>query len=132
MLFRSRMASGNPAPWFEETVTEVMGTEFRSYVEQGGGFMAVHSGNAFGKDGDGVKEYTEFIGNRFLGHPLRCSVHIKKETDHPIMEGVKEEFDIRDEHYQIELLTKDIEVFLTSHSEHVPKRHAVVSERTAR
>ena len=111
---RRRMASGNPAPWFEETVTEV------------------HSGNAFGKDGDGVKEYTEFIGNRFLGHPLRCSVHIKKETDHPIMEGVKEEFDIRDEHYQIELLTKDIEVFLTSHSEHVPKRHAVVSERTAR
>ena len=72
------VTSGNPAPWFENTVTEVMGGEFRSYVEQGGAFLAVHSGNVFTGAGDGVEEYTDFVGNRFLSHPLRCEVILKK------------------------------------------------------
>lgn len=112
----NNVTSGNPAPWFENSVTEVMGGEFRSYVEQGGAFLAVHSGNVFTGEGDGVKEYTDFVGNRFLSHPLRCEVLLKKEKEHPIMRGVEEEFSIRDEHYQMEILAKDADVFLTSHS----------------
>ena len=113
----NNVTSGNPAPWFENTVTEVMGGEFRSYVEQGGAFLAVHSGNVFMGEGDGIKEYTEFVGNRFLSHPLRCEVILKKEKEHPVMCGVEEEFSIRDEHYQMEILAEDADVFLTSHSE---------------
>lgn len=113
----NNVTSGNPEPWFENTVTEVMGGEFQSYVERGGGFLAVHSGNVFVGDGDGVKEYTEFVGNRFLSHPLRCKVTLRKEKGHPIMDGVEDEFDIRDEHYQMEILAKDADIFLTSVSE---------------
>lgn len=113
----NNVTSGNPEPWFENTVTEVMGGEFRSYVERGGAFMAVHSGNVFTGDRDGVKEYTDFVGNRFLSHPLRCEVTLKKEKDHPIMDGVEEQFDIRDEHYQMEILAEDADIFLTSVSE---------------
>ena len=113
----NNVTSGNPAPWFENTVTEVMGTEFRNYVEQGGAFLSVHSGNVFQGEEDGIKEYTEFVGNRFLSHPLRCEVTLKKEKEHPVMRGVEKEFCIRDEHYQMEILAEDADVFLTSHSE---------------
>lgn len=113
----NNVTSGNPEPWFENTVTEVMGGEFRSYVERGGAYLSVHSGNVFMGDGDGVREYNEFVGNRFLSHPLRCKVTLKKEKEHPIMNGVAEQFDIRDEHYQMEILAEDADIFLTSVSE---------------
>lgn len=112
----NNVTSGNPAPWFETSVTEVMGPEFQAYVEKGGAFLAVHSGNAFFGDGDGEKEYIEFVGNRFIGHPLRCEVIMRSEKSHPILNEVSEEFTLRDEHYQIELLAKDADIFLTSHS----------------
>lgn len=112
----NNVTSGNPEPWFENTVTEVMGGEFRNYVERGGAFLSVHAGNVFMGEGDGVMEYTEFVGNRFLGHPLRCEVALKKAKDHPIMAGVEDEFIIRDEHYQIEMLAEDADIFLTSAS----------------
>ena len=113
----NNVTSGNSAPWFENTVTEVMGGEFRRFVERGGAFLAVHSGNVFTGKGDGVQEYTDLVGNRFLSHPLRCGVVLKKAKEHPIMRGVADEFSIRDEHYQIELLAEDADLFLTSHSE---------------
>ena len=110
------VTSGNPAPWFENTVTEVMGGEFREYVEQGGAFLSIHAGNVFMGVGVGVLEYNEFVGNRFLSHPLRCEVMLKKARGHPIMRGVAEEFSVRDEHYQMEILAQDADIFLTSHS----------------
>ena len=112
----NNVTSGNPEPWFENTVTEVMGGEFRSYVEQGGTFLSIHSGNAFRGEADGVKEYTEFVGNQFVTHPPRCEVTLKKVGEHPIMDGVEDEFSIRDEHYQIEMLVGDADIFLTSDS----------------
>lgn len=39
---------------------------------------------------------------------------LKKTKEHPIMEGVAEEFVIRDEHYQMEILAGDADIFLTS------------------
>lgn len=113
----NNVTSGNPAPWFENNVTEVMGGEFRSYVEKGGAFLALHSGNVFMGDGDGIREYTEFVGNRFLSHPLRCKVTLEKRKEHPVMDGVEASFDIRDEHYQMEILAEDVDVFLNSVSQ---------------
>lgn len=112
----NNVTSGNPEPWFEDNVTEVMGAQMRSYVEQGGAFLSVHSGNAFSGEKDNIREYTNFVGNRFVSHPPRCEVILKKTKEHSIMEGVKEEFSIRDEHYQIELLAGDADIFLTSSS----------------
>ena len=113
----NNVTSGNPAPWFENTVTEVMGNEFRSFVERGGGFLSIHSGNVFMGDGDGIEDYINFVGNRFLSHPLRCEVNMHKEKEHPIMENVEDNFVLRDEHYQIEVLCQDADIFLTSSSE---------------
>lgn len=113
----NNITSANSAPWFESTVTEVMSDEFQGYVKQGGAFLSVHSGNAFTGDDDEVKKYTEFVGNRFLTHPPRCRVTLKKQKEHPIMNGVEEVFDIRDEHYQIEMLSEDADIFLNSVSE---------------
>ena len=49
---------GNHAPWFEEGVTEVMPRDFLRYVEEGGGFIALHAGNCFRK-GDAMTERGE-------------------------------------------------------------------------
>ena len=38
---------GNDAPWFDNGVTEVGPKELKNYVEQGGGFLSIHSGNSF-------------------------------------------------------------------------------------
>ncbi len=112
----NNVIAANPEPWFENTVTEVMGKEFRDYVESGSGFLAIHSGNAFLGDGDGVDEYCAFVGNRFLSHPLRCEVLLEKIKSHPIMEDVADSFSVRDEHYKIELLAEDADIFLSSSS----------------
>lgn len=109
--------AANQNPWFEEGVTEVMTPEFQSYVESGGGFLVLHSGNTFHGEETAVQNYTEFVGNRFVTHPPRCTVTLRKTKVHPITTGVADAFSIRDEHYQIELLAPDADVFLSSVSE---------------
>lgn len=106
--------AANPAPWFEPTVTEVMPEDFGQYVEEGGGFLALHAGNTYRKDTQ--KAFSDLIGNSFLGHPLRCPVTVKTVGFHPVLEGV-EGFTERDEHYQIGELAQDIDVFLETESE---------------
>lgn len=106
--------AANTTPWFEPGVTEVMPADLRRYVEEGGGFLSLHSGNSFRMDGG--REYCEFVGNSFAGHPPRCPVTIEPVAKHPITEGVCS-FTVRDEHYQLADLAQDIEVFLESVSE---------------
>lgn len=105
--------ASNTNPWFEKTVTEVMPEDFEAYVREGGGFLALHAGNAFGK---GVcQEYTDFIGNTFITHPLRCPVTYVPVKDNPITRGVSE-FTQRDEHYILDI-EEGVDAFLTSASE---------------
>lgn len=111
LLFKSNTVNqANRNPWFEEGVTEVGPKEFREYVENGGGLIALHAGNCW-KEGD---EMEALIGNYFINHPPRCpvSVHFEKS---PLTEGC-EDFTLRDEHYHIGITAKDIEVFARSTS----------------
>lgn len=119
------LISGNPAPWFEETVTEVGPEEIRAYVEQGGSFLSIHAGNSFseqqveqqGKFVKPCEQYVQLVGNRFITHPPRCMVSIKNiNTSHPIMKDVQE-FSARDEHYQIQLLSDDVEILFETWSD---------------
>lgn len=105
--------AANNEPWFEETVTEVMPEDFKEYIEQGGGFIALHAGNTYRKETQ--KAFSDLIGNSFLGHPLRCPVTVKPVGSHPVLSGV-ESFTERDEHYQIGDLAQDIDVFLETES----------------
>lgn len=102
---------GNHAPWFEEGVTEVMPRDLQRFVEEGGGFIALHAGNCF-REGEAM---TELTGNHFIGHPPRCQVSIQFERS-ALTEGALD-FSERDEHYQIDLTAEDIRPFAWSVSE---------------
>ncbi|HZJ56816.1 MAG TPA: ThuA domain-containing protein [Clostridia bacterium] len=104
--------AANRSPWLTDDVTEVTTKEFEDYVKNGGGFLAVHSGNT-SREGD---EYTEFVGNYFVGHPPRCDVNVNITGEHPIVDGVKD-FTIRDEHYNIHVTADDITELFTTTSE---------------
>ncbi len=104
---------GNQNPWFEEGVTEVMPRDFKAYVEEGHGFVSIHSGNTFGPKK--CPEYMEFVGNRFVTHPPRCLMEVKVEKEHPVTHGV-ENFSGRDEHYELGDIAPDAEILLTTHS----------------
>lgn len=103
----------NSNPWFEEGVTEVMPRDFADYVEEGHGFLSIHSGNAFGAGK--CPAYTDFVGCHFVGHPPRCSVEVRVAAQHPVTQGV-EPFTIRDEHYQVEVTAPNAQTLLTTHS----------------
>lgn len=104
---------GNSNAWFEEGVTEVMPKDLRAYVEVGGGFVSIHSGNTFGPDR--CPDYAEFVGNRFVTHPPRCEVEVRVEKEHPVTQGVRG-FTERDEHYELADIAPDAEILLTTHS----------------
>lgn len=102
---------GNHEPWFEEGVTEVMPGDFLHYVEEGGGFIALHAGNCF-REGEAM---TALTGNYFIGHPPRCEVSLCFEPS-PLTAGA-EDFTQRDEHYQIALTAGDAVPFAYSISQ---------------
>lgn len=104
--------ASNTAPWFEENVTEVCPKEFEDYVRNGGGFLSLHSGNT-AKEGE---PYCNFTGNYFVGHPPRCKVDVKMTSAHSITAGI-EDFSIRDEHYNIQVIASDADVFCRTYSE---------------
>lgn len=118
--------SGNHAPWFEEGVTEVMPRDFLRYVEEGGGFVALHAGNCY-REGDAM---TELTGNHFLGHPPRCPVSLHFESS-PLTEGAAD-FTQRDEHYQIVLAAKDAAPFAYATSQAGGRQVAGYTRRLGR
>ena len=103
--------SGNHAPWFEEGVTEVMPRDFLRYVEEGGGFVALHAGNSFRQN----SAMTALTGSYFTGHPPRCPVSLRFEPS-PLTRGAMD-FSQRDEHYQIQITAGDVKPFAYGTSE---------------
>jgi len=102
------VAANQGAPWFEESVTAVAPENYVEYIENGGGFIALHSGLTLSK----VDRFAELYGCRFLRHPPQCDVTVKLTGKHEILEGVSE-FTVRDEHYQLELLGEVTPLFDT-------------------
>ncbi|MBR3644025.1 MAG: ThuA domain-containing protein [Parasporobacterium sp.] len=109
-----QLTAANNAGWFDAGVTEVMPSDLRAYIEAGGGFISLHSGNSFFKDDN--PDYIDLVGNYFVQHPPRCPVTVTPTGSHPITEGILP-FTERDEHYQIVVVAKDADVFLESTSE---------------
>ena len=91
-----------------------MPEDFRTYVEEGGGFLALHAGNTYSAHNQPAM--AEFIGNAFIGHPPQCEITARPVGDHPIVRGV-ESFTFRDEHYRIDLIAPDADVFLETVSD---------------
>lgn len=110
----NNITAANNHPWFEPGVTEVGPQEFRDYVCAGGGFLSVHSGNAFYKEND-CREYIDFVGNYFVKHPPRCEILVSPVGKHPITDGT-EPFTIRDEHYELAVTADDAVQILRTES----------------
>lgn len=111
----NNVTAANNAPWFEPGVTEVCPKEFEDYIKAGGGFLAVHSGLAYTRERNAA--YVDLVGSVFCGHPPRCAVDLHGvKPEHPIMEGISD-FTILDEHYNMEMVCDDADIFLESSSE---------------
>ena len=113
----SSINASNSAPWFEKGVTEFGPEEFRDYVAQGGGLVAVHSGLTVASETAPQPAYTEAVGSYFVSHPPREMTHVRVTAENEITRGVGD-FSERDEHYQIRITANDIEPFLETASEH--------------
>lgn len=118
----NHVTSGNSVAWFEENVNECAPKDFENYVKAGGGFLAVHAGCSFSEANmpenclKPCKEYIDFVGCRFVGHPPRCPVSYQVvDGSHPVTAGVKD-FCERDEHYQIEMTARDARILMESTS----------------
>ncbi len=119
----NEITAANRNPWFEAGVTEVTPQTFRSWISEGHGFLSLHAGNSFFAEdkGDPVfdgpnRDYIELVGNSFKNHPPRCPVTYTPLREHPVLRGVSA-FTVRDEHYQLENLSDDRDVFLVSTSD---------------
>lgn len=112
-----QLNGANTSPWFEKGVTEVDASVLRGYVEKGGGFVSLHAGNAFMRDGDA--DYLDMLGACFVTHPPRCDVQVqlvKEGPVHPVIQGVRD-FTARDEHYELDVWAKDITLLFHTVSE---------------
>lgn len=107
-------SAANRAPWFEEGLTAVMPNDFRDYIEEGHGFIALHAGSCYSKERQA--DMAALVGNDFLGHPPQCDIKMEMVGKHPITEGVND-FVVRDEHYRIDVHADDINLFMKSTSD---------------
>jgi type 1 glutamine amidotransferase len=87
---------------------------FVDYVSKGNGLLAVHSGTAGYKE---KPELRRLLGGVFDQHPAQCAVIVKPDCTHPLAAG-SSRFTVKDEHYFMLMDGGDVNVFMTSESEH--------------
>jgi type 1 glutamine amidotransferase len=98
-----------------EWATEEAQSVFESYVQNGGGLLAIHSGTAGYKEANIIRG---ILGGVFTHHPEQCSVTVEAVGEHIITDGF-EPFTLKDEHYFMEIDNNgDLYVFLASTSQH--------------
>ena len=109
-------AANSQAPWFEEAVTWVSPQGYEKYVREGGAILFMHAGITFRKDR--CPAMVELQGVQFKGHPPQCPVHFHVANPaHPIMAGVEDFTLPQDEHYTLDVLAEDLEVFAETSSD---------------
>lgn len=104
---------GNQHGWFESGVNEVMPADLQAWTARGHGFLALHGGTSYYQTDD--SGYVDFVGNYFVQHPPRCAIRMTVDAEHPVTKGVQD-FDFRDEHYELTPVCDDMQVLCTSHS----------------
>jgi type 1 glutamine amidotransferase len=106
----NHVSSADKTEWMTEAVQE----DFAEYVRKGNGLLAIHSGTA------GYQEtfiLRSLLGGVFIRHPEQCQVTIRPQSGHPLSAGC-DPFTIKDEHYFMTLDDPQVDVFMTTTSEH--------------
>jgi type 1 glutamine amidotransferase len=107
----NQTSADDKTPWLTEEIQRY----FHSYVEQGKGLLALHSGTV-GYRNEPI--FFELVGGVFQHHPEACPVTIAYTDEAALGDTVIHGFTVHDEHYFVETLDERIQVFMTSHSEH--------------
>ncbi len=106
----NNVSATDEAAW----MTEQTQRAFVNYVEAGGGLLVIHSGSAGYQDATTLRN---LMGGVFLQHPKQCPVTITPQPGHELTAG-SSAFTRQDEHYFMAVDAPDLDVFLTSSSEH--------------
>ncbi|WP_139903153.1 ThuA domain-containing protein [Clostridium thermarum] len=104
----NNISSKDTTPWDSEEVQSA----FTKYVQQGGGFLAIHSGTSGYADSAKLRA---LMGGVFTHHPEQCEVTVEIKNNHPIVEGCSN-FTIKDEHYFMNFDDSEAEVFINTSS----------------
>jgi type 1 glutamine amidotransferase len=96
----------------EGWMTDAVQQAFADYVEDGGGLLAVHNGTVTTKSNPALGQ---LLGSRFAYHPADCPVTVQPVKPHPAAAGAGM-FIETDEHYRLDILADDIDIFMASYS----------------
>ncbi len=83
--------------------------------QAGTGYIGVHCGLANIPETSAF--YTDLLKGRFITHPPMCPVKVHISAEHPVTAGVAD-FEIHDEHYQMEGKWDEVKVLGTTASQH--------------
>ncbi|MDR1641362.1 MAG: ThuA domain-containing protein [Clostridiales bacterium] len=101
-----------PTPnWYEGPLDGLIA----DLVLGGCGYFGIHCGIANVPKESRV--FTDILKGRFLNHPPACPVYFEPAEGHPLTDGAKA-FDVTDEHYNVEVLSKETSVLGWSRSSH--------------
>lgn len=83
--------------------------ELLDWIKAGGGFMGFHcASDTFHRSGDTPSPYLDMVGGEFAGHgPQFYGTKYLVDDDHPLTEGLPQEYKIREEWYYFSNLMKD-------------------------
>lgn len=95
-------------------MTDGVQATFADYVRKGNGLLAIHSGTA---DYEQKPILRSLLGGVFAHHPEQCPVTIIPQLGHPLSSG-SAAFTLKDEHYFMAMDDSDVDVFVTTISEH--------------
>lgn len=87
---------------------------FAEYVREGHGLLAIHSGTASYQESTGLRS---LLGGVFTHHPEQCMVTMDLQANHPFTSDIPS-FTIKDEHYFMAMYDSQVDVFMTTRSEH--------------
>lgn len=97
-----------------EWMSEEVQSAFVEYVRKGNGLLAIHSGTASYQD---ALELRSLLGGVFTHHPEQCAITMELKPDHPLTTGISS-FTLKDEHYFMAMGDPNVDVFMTTRSEH--------------
>ena len=98
------------APWMTDEIERA----FLAYVHQGHGLLVMHAGLAGYEQTPGLRG---LVGGAFLQHPDPCPVTVNPKEDHPLTTG-STPFTVTDEHYVVAVDEVQVDIFMTTVSEH--------------
>jgi type 1 glutamine amidotransferase len=106
----NHISSSDQSGW----MTEKVQSAFADYVHSGNGLLAIHSGTAGYQE---MPVLRSLLGGVFTHHPEQCAVTVEPRTGHPLAMDIPS-FTLKDEHYFMAMYDPQVDVFMTSHSEH--------------